>query len=167
MLRFSTTADHADWITFAPAGGGFTCQFPETPDETNQTVSTLVGPTPATLWIYSPSADLGYAVMLVRYPSGSMARASSSAVYRGALNGITNKVGGTTTMGTTALSSHPAETFTVWGASVNVPGASLHMNVKGVMVLVGDDLYAAYGVYTAAADMAEIDKFIATFDLTI
>ncbi len=153
------TAVDAGWITFAPAGDGFSSEFPGTPKETDQTTTTKAGPAPTYVWIYEQSLDLAYAMMLVKYPSGSMTGINTSVIYQaGIQGGLSNVAGGQLTdTGSTTINGHAAATYTITGTSVNM---------KGIVVLVGDDLYNAYVGYAPTTPIAEVDTFLADFQLS-
>jgi hypothetical protein len=151
----------ATGIAFAPAGGGFTVYMPAEPKLTTQTYQTAVGDAPASMWTYEVSNDLAYFVVQATYPKGSMTGHSPASVFDAALNGMVTSTTGASVAakGDTTLNGHAGKTFTI-----DTPQASL----KGVLYIVGDDMYMVYAGYTSAiTDMAPVDGFISSFKLTV
>ncbi len=150
----------SDWVDIAPVGTGFTAKFPTAPTQSSQTFTTAAGDAPASLWILEESNDLAYFVVEAKYPAGSMSGMTTSAVYDGAITGMTGSSAGLTLDSQTSvtLGGHTGRAFTL---------TSTTASIKGQMFLVGDNLYMVYAAFTSAADMTEIDKFIAAFKLTV
>lgn len=145
---------------FSPSGGGFSVVMPGEPKLTTQTYSTAVGDAPASLWTYAVSNDLALFVVLAKYPKGSMTGAAPSLIFDGALNGMVSNTTGAkiTAKADTTLGGHPGKTFVL-----EMPTAFM----KGALYIVGDDLYMVYAAYTSAADMTQVDAFLASFTFSI
>ena len=148
------------WVSIAPVGTGFTAKFPAAPTQSSQTFTTAVGDAPASLWIFEESTDLAFFVVEAKYPAGSMSGVTASAVYDGAITGMTGSSSGLTldTQSSVTLGGHTGRAFSL---------TSTAASIKGQMYLVGDNLYMVYVAYTSAADVTEIDTFIAAFKLTV
>jgi hypothetical protein len=155
-----TVAPSLSGSAFSPSGGGFTVLMPGEPKLTTQTYTTAVGDAPASLWTYEVSNDLAYFVVLAKYPKGSMTGVSASLIFDGALNGMVASTTGASiaAKADTTLGGHPGKTFVL-----NIPGASM----KGALYIVGDNLYMVYAAYTTAADMTQVDAFLASFTFVI
>jgi hypothetical protein len=155
-----TQAAGADWTAISPAGAGFTAKFPGTPTQSSQSFSTAAGDAPASLWILEESSDLAFFAVEARYPAGSMSGLSTSAVYDGAITGMTGSTAGLTvdSQSNVTLGGHAGRAFTL---------TSTAASIKGEMFLVGDNLYMVYAAYDSLADPTEIDTFIGDFSLTV
>jgi hypothetical protein len=156
----ATPAAGSDWVSITPVGAGFTAKFPGAPTQSSQSFSTAVGDAPASLWIFEQSNDLAFFVVEARYPSGSMTGVSTSAVYDGAVKGMTGSSAGLTvdSQDNVTLGGHDGRGFTL---------TSTAASIKGQMYLIGDNLYMIYAAYTANADPAVIDEFISYFTLSV
>ena len=152
-----TPAD-AGWIILAPPGGGFTSKFPGEPKLTKTTTSTKEGPTPTSVWEYLASTDLDYNVAMWQYPAGSTTGMAASAIYDSAITGMDSANHLTlSTQSDNSLNGHAGRAFTLSGATYKI---------QGELVLVGDNLYMAYGTYAPTVDMAGVTAFLADFQLT-
>jgi hypothetical protein len=151
----------AGWLVFAPVGDGFTSKFPVKPTLTTQTYKTAAGDAPSSLWTDEESSDLAYFALFAQYPKGSMSGVGTSAVYDGAVSGMTGGTTGLTvdTQGSVTLNGHPGRKFVLTGSAASI---------KGQMYLVGDNLYMIYAAYTSnITDLTDVDTFIADFKLTV
>jgi hypothetical protein len=108
----------------------------------------------------SESSHLVFFAVEARYPAGSMSGLSTSAVYDGAITGMTGSTAGLTvdSQNNVTLGGHAGRAFTL---------TSTAASIKGEMFLVGDNLYMVYAAYDSLADPAEIDTFISDFVLTV
>jgi hypothetical protein len=156
----ATPVSGSDWVSVTPVGAGFTAKFPGAPTQSSQSFSTAVGDAPASLWIFEQSNDLAFFVVEARYPSGSMTGVSTSAVYDGAVKGMTGSSAGLTvdSQDNVTLGGHDGRSFTL---------TSTAASIKGQMYLIGDNLYMIYAAYTANADPSVIDEFISYFTLSV
>jgi len=130
------------------------------PTVSASTTKTDVGYTASSLWTYSQGNDISYFVLLARYPAGSMAKLQVAKAYDAAIAGMT---GGTSGLTLTAqsdisLNGHAGRSFLLTGKSGSI---------RGLIVLVGDNLYNAYVAFTPSADPASLDVFFANFKLTV
>ena len=148
----------AGWIVLTPPGDGFTSKFPGQPKLTTTTTTTKEGPTPTSVWEYLASTDLDYNVAMWQYPAGSTTGIAASAIYDGAIIGMDSTNGLTlSTQSDNSLNGHAGRAFTLSGATYKI---------QGELVLVGDNLYMAYGTYAPTVDMAGVTAFLADFQLT-
>lgn len=157
----AATQASSDWIVFAPAGAGFTSQLPGDPTLSQETYKTAAGDAPASLWTYEDGSDLAYFIALAKYPKGTLSSVSASAVFDGALAGMTGASSGMTlaTKGNVTLNGHAGRSFTL---------TSSDATAKGEMFIVGDNLYVVYAAYTSAiTDPSDVNAFIADFKLTV
>jgi hypothetical protein len=147
------------WITFTPSNGGFSAKYPGDPQLTSQTIKTVVGDAPISLWSYVQSADLAFFTGACNYPKGSLRGLNPSAVYDGAVAGMAS---------TSALQVDGQQASTLdghGGRSFSLRGE--HYLAKGLIYLVGDDLYMVYVVYDPGLnDFEARDAFLADFHLT-
>jgi hypothetical protein len=149
----------ASWIVFVPDGAGFTGKIPATPKLTTQTYQTEVGAAPASLWSYEQSNDLAYFFLTANCPAGSMTGVAPGLIYDGAVDGM---AGGSAnlTVGTqtdTTITGHAGRVFELTGTTANI---------KGEIVIVGDNLFVVYVAYTPKiTDFTPIDAFFADFQL--
>jgi hypothetical protein len=159
-LAPSNAALDGDWITFAPDGTGFTAKFPGAPTLTTQTQTTAVGDAAVSLWAFEQGGNLVYDVMVTKYPTGSLAAAKLSALYDGAINGMTGGEANLTVAGQEdmALGGHDGRTFLLTSATGSV---------KGGVWIVGDNMYMAYVAFTSSVDPGLIDTFLSDFALTV
>jgi hypothetical protein len=148
----------AGWIVLTPPGDGFTSKFPGQPKLTTTTTTAKEGPTPTSVWEYLANADLDYNVAMWQYPAGSTTGMAASAIYDGAITGMDSTNGLTlSTQSDNSLNGHAGRAFTLSGATYKI---------QGELVLVGDNLYMAYGTYAPTVDIAGVTAFLADFQLT-
>jgi hypothetical protein len=149
-----------EWIAFAPDGIGFTAKFPETPTLTTQTSTTAVGDAAVSVWAFEQGGNLVYDVMVTKYPAGSLAPAKLSALYDGAINGMTGGEANLTVAGQQdmMLGGHAGRTFLLTSATGSI---------KGGVWIVGDNMYMAYVAFTSSVDPGLIDTFLSDFALTV
>jgi hypothetical protein len=105
--------------------------------------------------MYEQGTHVAYVVGLIKYPAGSLAGTNTTALYDTSVTTIGTLV----TQADVTLNGHAARSFTCTKSGATI---------KGVIVLVGDDLYMVYVVYDATVtDTTAIDAFIADFALTV
>jgi hypothetical protein len=98
--------------------------------------------------------------MVAKYPAGSIPAAKLSAVYDGAINGMTGGEAQLTLAGQTdlALGGHAGRAFLLTSALGSI---------KGGVWIVGDTMYMAYVAFTSSVDPNLVDTFLADFQLTV
>jgi ABC-type Fe3+-hydroxamate transport system substrate-binding protein len=154
----SLAAADAGWVVVAPTGYGFTSRFPAAPKLTQTTTTTKLGAVPTFNWEYLANTNLDYNVVMWQYPAGTLAADGTPVVFDGAINGMESSNGLTLDgQSDTTLKGHPARTFAL---------SKDTYSMAGVLVLVGDHLYMAFGTYAPTIDPAGVAAFVADFQVT-
>jgi hypothetical protein len=154
----SLAAADAGWVVVAPTGNGFTSRFPAAPKLTQTITTTKLGAVPTFDWEYLANTNLDYNVALWQYPAGTMTGEGASVAFDGAINGMESSNGlKLDSQSDTTLNGHPARTFAL---------SKDTYSMAGVLVLVGDNLYMAFGTYAPTIDPAGVAAFVADFQVT-
>jgi hypothetical protein len=162
----SVLAPDTSWITLSPSGAAFSAKFPAEPKLTTQTQSTAVGNATESLWTYQENTHLALFVGQVVYPKGSMKGTNTTSVYDGGVAGMLATTAGLSVdhQNDVTLGGHPGRAFTLSASSGALKGVAM----QGQMYLIGDNLYMVYAAYDdSILDFAELDAFIADFQLTV
>jgi hypothetical protein len=134
--------DTSGWVTFAPAGQGFSVALPGQPSEPQKvSVDTPGGKVETTTWSYAGS-DYAMAVMVA---TGSFSGAAPDQILDTAAQTVASQNGARIgNRSSVSVDGNPGLTFTLTGGE-----AFFDCEI----VLVGDDLYAVY--YAAPAAPAD------------